>query len=345
MPAVRVNRHPESENQSKAHPRSSKCPSRCHAISYIAMRVDAPSRSISTGDKKRKLSFSGPVADGPGSGVTITSSGSLERVEGSGPFTATCTAVCNPSCTITWRKDNSDLTSGQISLSNVSRTDQGDYTCQAQNSIGGPQQTSITLVVYYLVSPHLTFNKMEVMENATVTVDCDVDSNPTVEMTVRNVDNNTVLVQRNTNTLSHTIQRAQCLHNGSYVCSADNRETGTVHHSTMPLNVLCSPRHDFRKQLNGVVAQNKNTTAFLTADIIANPLPNFTWYRYGGGFVSPIRNTTGITVTSTALQSVLQIYITSDANYGDYAVSVQNSVGQTMMVFTLTSKRNAEQER
>ncbi|XP_046572664.1 hemicentin-2-like isoform X2 [Haliotis rubra] len=211
------------------------------------------------------------VRYGPGTSVTITPSGSLERVEGSGAFTATCTAMCNPNCTITWRKDNRDRPPGQISISNVSRIDQGTYTCQAQNGVGASQQKSITLVVYYLDSPRLTFSKSEVMENGTVTVDCDVDSNPTVEMTVTNVDNNTVLVQMNTNTLSHTIQRAQCLHNGSFVCSADNRKTGTVNQTTKSLNVLCSPRDDFRKQLNSVVVQDKYTTAYLTADIIANP--------------------------------------------------------------------------
>ncbi|XP_071094568.1 hemicentin-1-like [Haliotis cracherodii] len=87
------------------------------------------------------------VQYGPRDSVTITPSGSLSMVEGTGVFTATCTAECNPSCAITWRKDNTPL-AGQMSLNNVSRTDQGDYTCQAQNGVGESQEKNIRLTVY-----------------------------------------------------------------------------------------------------------------------------------------------------------------------------------------------------
>ncbi|XP_067674820.1 hemicentin-1-like isoform X2 [Haliotis asinina] len=87
------------------------------------------------------------VQYGPGDSVVITSSGPPSVTEGDGGFTATCTADCNPSCTITWRKGNTSLP-GQISLTNVSRTDSGDYICQAQNDVGEAQERKFRLTVY-----------------------------------------------------------------------------------------------------------------------------------------------------------------------------------------------------
>ncbi|XP_046579318.1 hemicentin-2-like isoform X6 [Haliotis rubra] len=92
-------------------------------------------------------SVSVDVQYGPGNSVAITSSGSPSMTEGAGAFIATCSAECNPSCSITWRKDNTPL-SGQISLTNVSRTDSGDYTCHAQNGVGEAREKKILLTVY-----------------------------------------------------------------------------------------------------------------------------------------------------------------------------------------------------
>jgi len=68
-----------------------------------------------------------------------------------------CDAVGNPPPTISWTRDGSPVdTSGRISLSadkkqltitNVSRTDRGEYLCVANNSLGNATSDAATLDV------------------------------------------------------------------------------------------------------------------------------------------------------------------------------------------------------
>ncbi|PVD27513.1 hypothetical protein C0Q70_12675 [Pomacea canaliculata] len=49
----------------------------------------------------------------------------------------TCSASCNPSCTITWTKNNLNYNSGPIlSLGTAQRDDTGSYKCTASNGLG-----------------------------------------------------------------------------------------------------------------------------------------------------------------------------------------------------------------
>ena len=83
--------------------------------------------------------------------------------------TFTCNATGNPAPTFNWTKDGSVLTAGsrislspdrkQLTITNVTREDSGQYVCEATNNVTTVQSNSATLNVkckifyynYYLI--------------------------------------------------------------------------------------------------------------------------------------------------------------------------------------------------
>ncbi|XP_067660552.1 neural cell adhesion molecule 2-like [Haliotis asinina] len=220
---------------------------------------------------------------------------------------------------------------------NISRSESGTYICSVRNNIVPlylqmDRTSAVNVYVQYIDEPRLTIVEEEVKENDTVTMSCEVASNPTAKLVIRKYYN--VRNGKRTNRVSRTIIRAGCLDSGRYICSAVNTVAGRDDSKT--LNVLCSPRQDHRKQLDSVVTGHKNQSVSFRADIIANPRPNFTWYRYDGQVMSSVINGASRSY-DTSIESILQINITSDDDYGHYYVEAENSEGRVMLPFTLTA--------
>ena len=71
-------------------------------------------------------------------------------------MTLSCNATGNPAPTISWRKNGSPISNNRISLSpdkkqltitNVNRTDSGEYRCVASNSLGNDTSSAATVNV------------------------------------------------------------------------------------------------------------------------------------------------------------------------------------------------------
>ena len=72
-------------------------------------------------------------------------------------MTLSCNATGNPEPTISWTKDGSLISSNsrislsdnnkQLTITNVSRTDSGEYRCVANNSLGNDTSNSTALDV------------------------------------------------------------------------------------------------------------------------------------------------------------------------------------------------------
>ncbi len=76
----------------------------------------------------------------------------------------------------------------------------------------------------------------------------------------------------------------------------------------------------------------------MVADVIANPLPTFTWWRYDNNIRTPVSDLIRHQVHSTDLQTILQINVTHSRDYGKYAVELENSIGSDLLVFELRTK-------
>ena len=71
-------------------------------------------------------------------------------------MTLSCNATGNPGPTISWTKDESRMSSNsarislsddnkQLTITNVNRTDSGEYRCVASNSLGNDTSSGATL--------------------------------------------------------------------------------------------------------------------------------------------------------------------------------------------------------
>ncbi|XP_048240959.1 hemicentin-1-like [Haliotis rufescens] len=248
----------------------------------------------------------------------------------------------NPEGTIKWISPGgqtlafSRSSSVSLHLASVPKSDNGTtFICKAANPLsisGGDSIYSVNIA--YLERPQLNFDKVEAQGTASVTVTCTVESNPIAEMTMENIGSEAQPAFGVTNNLTFTT-KAHCLHD-KFRCTAENSQTKTQISAKEQLNVACSPRHDSSKQKDSIVNGKPQTTASLIADVIANPLPNFTWYHYQGMTPVPVVVGTDNVVLTKGLQSVLKVHIKRDEDYGIYRVVVQNRVGITSLFFSLT---------
>ena len=82
--------------------------------------------------------------------ITVSCSSPVTVVEG-GNFSCECKGTDgNPPADVTWYKDDTQIVTGKekaiLSLSNVSRGDNGTYTCEAK-SLDETNKTTVALIV------------------------------------------------------------------------------------------------------------------------------------------------------------------------------------------------------
>ncbi|XP_046583692.1 hemicentin-2-like [Haliotis rubra] len=249
----------------------------------------------------------------------------------------------NPEGTVHWISPGGQTiasfgsSSVQLNLTSIPRSNKGlTYICMANNSLPS-SNTDITYVleIAYFDSPRLEFDKDDVEGNTLVTVTCTVESNPSARMTVENIGSEAKPASGTTNNLTFTT-KTQCQHN-RFRCTAENNRINTQASTVRQLNVACLPRHDTSKQTDSMVTGQLQTTVSLVANVIASPVPNFTWFHYQGMTPGPVVVGTGRNVVLTeGLQSVLRVYIQREEDYGIYHVVVRNRVGSTSLFFSLT---------
>ncbi|XP_046570603.1 neural cell adhesion molecule 2-like [Haliotis rubra] len=275
----------------------------------------------------------------PGDVVTVFT---WRKREGSFPVRVVTGSV-SPQTTVfldSWQNKGvfvGDYTSSldiQLPASHVTSGHAGTYMCEV-DGVSGSSYADVNATILYLDTPVLVFEKSEVTENDSLTLNCNVVSHPAAELTVRNIDNDTTLAEGDTNTISYTIQRVECLHNGTFVCSAYNRHTRTTTRASYDVDVLCAPRLDTRVPFISRLYRGLNEVASLKAAIVCNPPPVFKWLAYLDNQRIPIPNSTSHTVITSGQQSVLQVMVRQVSEYGKYSVEATNDVGRTQLVYTI----------
>ncbi|XP_048240957.1 carcinoembryonic antigen-related cell adhesion molecule 5-like [Haliotis rufescens] len=249
----------------------------------------------------------------------------------------------NPSGTVQWISPGGQMISSsvsssvQLNLTSIRSSDNDrNYICRAGNSLpSSNSDTTYMASIAYLERPQLKFDKVEAQENTSVTVTCTVESNPIAEMTVEDIGSEAQPTFGVANTLTFTIDKTQCLQI-MYRCTVKNIQMKTLISTVKQPNIACSPRPDSSKQTDTIVTGKIKTTASLTADVIANPLPNFTWYHYQGMTPVPVVIGTDNGVLTNGLQSVLKVHIKRNEDYGIYRVVVQNRQGIISLFFGIT---------
>ncbi|KAK7495372.1 hypothetical protein BaRGS_00013311 [Batillaria attramentaria] len=224
----------------------------------------------------------------------------------------TCSAECSPSCTYKWMKDSTPLDSsnGILTLNEVRRGMDGNYTCEASN-IAGSDTKAVALEVQYGPGESITFNPNKtthpVQENSDLTVICAADCKPqcTFKWLRGEVEVSTKPVL-----LLGNIQRNQA---DNYECIADN-DVRQRSAKQITVDVLYGPDEvrmfPDEQQLYPVRGSSVSLKCWATC----NPECTYTWYSRGSRELD-----------STDGELDLKNVTTSDT--GEYTCVASNGIG------------------
>ncbi|XP_030633946.1 neural cell adhesion molecule 1b [Chanos chanos] len=276
-----------------------------------------------------------------------------------------CDADGFPEPTVTWKRNNVPLKKGdkysfnedgsEMTIMDVKKLDEGDYTCIAENK-AGQREEELSLKVF--VRPQITF-----LENASTTemeeqirLTCEATGDPTPSITWsfgtrtftegeqehlkriyqaswtrpeqhKSQDGN-VLVRSDARVSSLTLKMAQYTDAGQYLCAARNAIGETSQH--MYLEVLYAPK------IQGPVTVYtwEGNAANLSCEVLAHPSDvSIFWLR--DGIQLPSANTTNIKIFNTPSASYLQINPESQNDFGSYNCTASNEIGTESKEFLL----------
>ncbi|XP_036416436.1 neural cell adhesion molecule 1b isoform X1 [Colossoma macropomum] len=279
-----------------------------------------------------------------------------------------CDADGFPEPTVTWtRSPRSDvlLESGdkygfnedgsEMTIMNVKKLDEGDYTCIARNKAGKTEE-EVSLRVF--VKPRITYlenhTTTEMEEQITLTCEATGDPTPTITWSYgtrvftegeqehlkriyqaswtrpeqhKSADGS-VVVRSDARVSSLTLKYAQYTDAGQYLCTARNAVGESSQH--MYLEVRYAP-----KILGSVAVYTwEGNPANISCEILAHPSEvSIVWLR--DGLQLPNANTSNIKIYNTPSASYLEVNPDSQNDFGSYNCTASNEIGTESKEFIL----------
>ncbi|XP_048471366.1 neural cell adhesion molecule 1a isoform X6 [Rhincodon typus] len=263
------------------------------------------------------------------------------------PVTLVCDSDGFPQPEVTWMRDDVVIEAdgdkyimnedgSELTINKISKRDDGDYICIAQNK-AGDAELEITLQVF--VKPEITYveNKtaVELEEQITLTCEAKGDPTPTIvwmkgahtykdgEQTV----DGRIEVQSHARVSSLTLKDIQHTDSGEYICKAKNSIGQDS--ETMYLEVQYAPK------LQGTVTVYtwEGNAVNITCEVLAHPVALVTWFRDGQQL--PSSNYSSIKIYSTRSTNYLQVTPDSENDFGPYNCTASNRVGVESKEFIL----------
>ncbi|KAH3735588.1 hypothetical protein DPMN_042124, partial [Dreissena polymorpha] len=239
--------------------------------------------------------------------------------------------------TNTW-KVQTDQT---LVINNVTRSDDGNYTCQVYNMLNPTVGTSenrtdekwFLLNVLY-GAENMTFStdvvpgtdRLSVSENTKVAMTCKLDSNPGSFMNISK-GGEVLRTVTNTKMLSHQLN-GKCEDAGVYTCVGHNHHPGSPS-QLIDIKVLCSPRHAPGEVVRNV-SSRQHETPTIKLYIQAYPTPTHRWARCWNGMCSEIQSSSKYIMSSEGLEANLTVVNVEQADFGQYQLTAMNGVGKQL---------------
>ncbi|XP_058865635.1 neural cell adhesion molecule 1-like isoform X4 [Acipenser ruthenus] len=224
----------------------------------------------------------------------------------------------------------------QMTILNVKKEDQGEYTCIAKNKAGETEQ-EFSLNVF--VKPKITYveNKTALELEEQITLTCEAIGDPTPSIVwssasriftegEQSLDGN-VVVRSDGRVSSLTLKDIQYTDAGQYVCTA--RSSIGQDSQSMFLEVHYAPK----LQGSVTVYTWEGNPANITCEVFAHPGASIVWFRDGQQL--PNANTTNIKIYPTPTASFLEITPDSQSDFGNYNCTATNRIGQESKEFIL----------
>ncbi|XP_071094645.1 cell adhesion molecule CEACAM5-like [Haliotis cracherodii] len=264
--------------------------------------------------------------------------------------------AANPAVTsYTWTHNSSVIQSVRgavLTISSVSRTTGGSYTCQGNNSLGGSTPSQVTLEVqwelrYHRIScfisdtgcsvyvydhvasfpeyqPSVSVRSSQtVNETQTLNVTCSVDSKPAATVTWTRTNSSSFTPQTGSTLTISNIQRSQA---GAYVCTATNTLSPCVGTSvmrsdsvevTVDVQYPASVSMFTANSLSGLVTVNESDPVTLRCQVDSNPRP----------IIRLLNGTEELTRADNSLTTEYRLESADCRQRGNYSCTATNNIG------------------
>uniref|UniRef100_A0A8C2HTU7 Neural cell adhesion molecule 1b n=1 Tax=Cyprinus carpio TaxID=7962 RepID=A0A8C2HTU7_CYPCA len=256
-----------------------------------------------------------------------------------------CDADGFPEPMVTWQDEKSgdkysfNEDGSEMTILDVTKLDEGDYTCIAKNKAGESEQ-ELSLKVF--VQPKITYlesqTTTEMDEQVTLTCEATGDPTPTITWSFgtrvftegeqaswtrpeqHKGPDGDVLVRSDARVSSLTLKYAQYTDAGEYLCTARNAIGETA--QPVYLEVRYAP-----KILGSVTVYTwEGNPANISCEVLAHPSDvSITWQR--DGFQLPNANTSNIKIYNTPSASYLEVNPESQSDFGNYNCTASNEIG------------------
>ncbi|XP_059932136.1 neural cell adhesion molecule 1b isoform X6 [Gadus macrocephalus] len=271
--------------------------------------------------------------------------------------TLTCAVDGYPEPTVTWTRNGVVLDAedkysfnedgSEMTIMEVAKLDEGEYTCIARNKAGESDQ-ELSLRVF--VKPRITYivnqTTSEMEDQVTLTCEALGDPTPSINWSYgvqvfnegeqaswtrpeqHKSTDGTVVVRSDARVSSLTVKNVKYTDAGQYLCTARN----SIGEDAQPahLEVLYAPK------IQGVLAMYtwEGNAVNLSCEVQANPSEvTLVWLRDGQQL--PGANTSNIKIFQNLAASFLEVTPTSENDYGSYNCSASNDLGTESKEFLL----------
>ncbi|KAL0973242.1 hypothetical protein UPYG_G00200890 [Umbra pygmaea] len=259
----------------------------------------------------------------------------------------TCAADGYPDPVVSWARSGTVLESGEkysfnedgsgITIMDVAKLDEGEYTCIAKNKAGESEQ-ELSLRVF--VKPKITFllNQSTSEMEEQVTLTCEASGDPTPSITwsfgmrtftdgEQSLDGN-VVVRSDARVSSLTLKYAKFTDAGHYLCSA--RSSIGLDSQAAYLDVRYAPKI----QGSVTIYTWEGNPANISCEVQAHPSDvSIVWLR--DGFQLPNANVTNVKVFQSVTASYLEVTPESENDFGSYNCTASNELGSESKEFLL----------
>ncbi|XP_077466920.1 neural cell adhesion molecule 1b isoform X9 [Stigmatopora argus] len=259
----------------------------------------------------------------------------------------TCAVDGFPEPMVTWTRNTITLEAGEkysfnedgseMSIMDVSKLDEGEYTCIAKNKAGEAEQ-ELSLRVF--VKPKITYivnqSTSEMEEQVMLTCEASGDPTPTISWSYGNrvftdgeqSEDGNVVVRSDARVSSLTLKYVKYTDAGQYLCSA--RSAIGEDDKGAYLEVRYAPK------IHGEVAVYtwEGNAVNISCEVQAYPSQvAIVWLR--DGLTLPNANTSNIKIFRSFSASYLQVTPVSENDFGSYNCTASNEMGTEAKEFVL----------